>query len=198
MSDEQPERPIKNERVRFYLDNFQAIETWARLRGEANEELHDVLLDLADTLTRDAVDRGHDDVTVFADDVTNARRPRLVIVRRGWQDGDGRSPAAVVVEWHHPPIEKDGLHLYVGIRAGDRGGRDVSVGTYLSKVAPALRAQLGAPWQREAENFPVWRWITPEGDTIDEAALLDEARRAAWRCWDVAARHIDDAVRGTA
>jgi len=183
---------IRDPRIRFYLDNFTVIEAWAQLRIEANEALHELLLDLVDTLTQQALDRGDADIEVRADEITNSRKPRVTMTRRSWQDPSGHSPAAIVVEWHSPPIDKNGeLFLYVGVRVGDRRRRDLRVAKYLSGLAPALRGQLGSPWEREADSFPVWRWITPQGESLDEAALLDDARRAAWACWDVSAKHID-------
>jgi hypothetical protein len=197
----EPEAPepvrhrIKEERIRFYLDNFKVIETWAQLRVEANEALHELFLDMVDTLAEDAIERDSPDVDVRLDDFTNSRKPRIVLTRRSWQDANGHVPAAIAIEWHRPPIDKTGeLYFYVGVRVGDRGSRDLHVAKHLSGLAPALRSRLGSPWERESESFPVWRWITPQGDGLDETALVNEARSAAWTCWEACAQHIDDVL----
>jgi hypothetical protein len=107
-------------------------------------------------------------------------------------DPTGQAAAAVVIEWHNPLFDQTGeLYLYVGVRVGEHRRRDQRLAAHLSTLAPTLRRQLGQPWEREAEAFPVWRWIRTEGTHIDEIALLDQARTAAWQCWHVAAPHID-------
>ena len=180
--------------MRFYLDNYKMIETWAQIHGEANQELHDLFLDMADTLSQDAVDQGHTDIVVRADEHTNPRKPRILITRRAWHSSNGDAPAATAIEWYRPPIGKDGeLYLYVGVRVGDRGRRDQRTAKHLSTLAPTLRRELGPPWEKEHGSFPVWRWIAPQGEALDEAYLVAEARRAAWECWDTCARPIDDA-----
>lgn len=186
---------IKDDRVRFYLDNFKMIETWAQVRAEANQELHDVFLDMGEALTVEATDRGYSDVVVRVDEQTNPRKPRILITRRAWHGTNGEAPAATAIEWHQPPIDKGGeLYLYVGVRVGDRRRRDLRVAKHLNSLAPALRRKLGSAWQKEDENFPIWRWIQPQGDTLDEIFLVNEARRAAWACWEATAHHIDDAL----
>jgi hypothetical protein len=140
-------------------------------------------------------ERGSTDVDVRLDEITNTRKPRIVLTRHSWQDTNGHSPAAIAIEWHRPPIDKTGeLYFYVGVRVGDRGRRDLRVAKYLSGLAPTLRSQLGSPWERESESFPNWRWITPQGDALDETAVINEARSAAWACWQVCAEHIDEVL----
>jgi len=182
---------VEDPRVRFYLDNHKIIETWASLRADAVAALQDLILDLVPVLGADAVHHDEPDLFVRADD-SDARRPRIVMSRRHWQDTSGQVPAAVVIEWNNPIIDKDGeVHFYVGVRVWRQGRRGVRVASRLSELAPGLCSQLGKPWAREAESFPVWRWIEPDGDRLDEIALLDQARAAAWQCWAVAAPHIE-------
>lgn len=191
----EPVRRISNERVRFYLDNYKMIETWAQIRAEANQELNDLFLSMVDSLSLDAVGRGYDDIVVRADEQTNPRKPRILITRRAWHNAHGDAPAATAIEWDRPPIGKDGdLIFYVGIRVGDRSQRDKRTVKHLSALAPTLRNQLGAPWEKEHGSFPVWRWIAPAGESLGEAGLADEAQRAAWKCWQVCAPHIDEAL----
>lgn len=183
-------QPVEDARVRFYLDNYRAIETWAHLRSEANDVLHELLLDLVGVLAEDAQDIDPD--IIVESDTGQRRRSRIAITRRSWHDPGGPAPAAVVIEWHRPPLDNAGeLYLYVGIRVRDRRRRDRALADQLSALAPTLKRQLGRPWEPESEAFPVWRWITPDGDGLDELALLDQARSAAWQCWHVAAKEID-------
>ncbi|MCY1139398.1 hypothetical protein OWR29_15470 [Actinoplanes sp. Pm04-4] len=188
-------RPIHNDRVRFYLDHFKIIEEWAAIRGEANEELHNLFLNQVDTLAQEVLARGHKDIDVRADEETNPRKPRIVMSKHGWQNAAGQAPAAIVIEWHNPSINRHGeFTMYVGVRVGDRGVRDERVADRLSGLAPQLRRTLGQPWEAESESFPVWRWILQDGDTLDEGSLLAEARAAAWKCWDVCSGVIDEVV----
>ncbi|WP_250030182.1 hypothetical protein [Paractinoplanes maris] len=191
-------RRIHDDRVRFYLDNYKAIETWARIRSDANKELHELSLSMVDTIAQDVLARGDTGIDVRADDLTNPRKPRVVLARRTWRpsDGEGEAPAAIVIEWHNPPIDKRGeFTMYVGVRVGDRDRRDKRVAKYLSERAPRLREALGHPWLAESESFPVWRWVLQEGDALDELAILETARESAWRCWDTCAAVIDDVLR---
>jgi hypothetical protein len=182
---------VENPRVRFYLDNYKIIETWAQLRTEAIDTLQELLTDLVDVLAADAVQHNEPDLIVRADD-SDTRRPRITMLRRGWQDSANQVPAAVVIEWYNPIINKDGdLHLYVGIRVQRQAPRGARIANQLSRLAPELRSQLGKPWQREAESFPLWRWIEPDGDRLDEIDLLEQARTAAWQCWALAAPHLE-------
>ncbi|GGN82219.1 hypothetical protein GCM10010112_59450 [Actinoplanes lobatus] len=186
---------IKDERVRFYLENFKMIEEWARVRTDANQELHDLFLGMAEVLTVEAESRGYDDVVVRVDEDTNPKKPRILIAKRDWFGSDDVTPAATAIEWHQPPIDKSGeLYMYVGVRMGDRRRRDLRVAKYLSSLAPALRRTLGSEWEKEAEAFPVWRWIQPQGDSLDELFIVEEARRAAWTCWEATSHHIDEAL----
>ncbi|WP_433612688.1 hypothetical protein ACQP2P_02020 [Dactylosporangium sp. CA-139114] len=183
--------PIDDPQVRFYLDHWHAIETWAALRRDADEALQDRLLDLVDVLADDARTIG-DDIDIHTD-TSDRRKPRIAISRRSWRDAAGRVPAATVIEWQKPLIDRDGeLQLYVGLRVGERRRRDQQVGAQLSGLAAAFRQRLGRPWEREDEAFPVWRWVTVPGTVIDEIALLEDARAGAWDCWNVTAGAIDD------
>jgi hypothetical protein len=56
------------------------------------------------------------------------------------------------------------------------------------------RRRLGKPWESEHGSFPVWRWIQPEGERLDEQALIEQARRSAWDCWRVCAGPIQEAM----
>ncbi len=187
---------IRDDRVRFYLDNFKMIETWAQVRKDANEELHEIFLDMTEELTVEATDRGFTDAIVRVDDHTDPKKPRILITKRAWCSVDDETPAAAMaIEWYQPPIDKNGeLNLYVGVRVGDRRRRGLRVAKHLSGLAPALRRTLGNAWNKEHESFPIWRWIQPEGDAIDEVSLVNEARQAAWACWEATAHHIDEAL----
>ncbi|MEU2614131.1 hypothetical protein ABZ570_21480 [Micromonospora sp. NPDC007271] len=187
--------PIGDPRVRFYLDHQQAIDTWAQLREEANQALHDLLLDLVDILANDASSLPDgDDIEVSAD-TDDLRKPRIVIARRRWMDR-GKATAAIVIEWGRHVIDDHGeATLFVGVRAGERGRRNQAVSAKLSRLAPRMRSDLGGhPWQREDDSFPVWRWVLPEGTGIDELAWMAQIRDAAWRCWKIASEHIDRIV----
>jgi hypothetical protein len=186
--------PIGDARVRFYLDHHQAIEEWAALRQEANTAIHACLLDLADQLAIDAQTLNDDNIDVRVD-TSNSRLPHIAITHRQWHEAAGHTPAAIVVEWSQQPLDNRGeLHLYVGVRVGEQRRRDQRLLAELTALGPALRQQLGRPWEREDGAFPVWRWIQHTGPTLDEIAIVQEARTAAWQCWSATAMHIDRLV----
>ncbi len=170
---------IEDERARFYLDNYATIELWASLRNEVAALLGEGLLDLGSVFTADA-ERLSETVEL----ITNDRQTQVLMRRPDWIGGVG-----IGVEWAQSLINKQGqVWLFCGLRQ-ERDQVSEENQDRLVEIGRAAQTRLGAPWTKE-KTWPVWRWLRPSGDAIDERDLYSLARRQVWRCWEETAAEI--------
>jgi hypothetical protein len=181
ISDEFPIARIEDARARFYLDNFATIEKWASLRREAATLLVDGLIELAGVFASDA--EAADETIGVA---TNERGTILQLRRPSWIQG-----VTVGLEWSQSLIGASGqVSLYAGMRQ-ERGLVSEANQRHLLGIGGAACSNLGNVWVCE-KVWPVWRWIRPSGERLDDLELYASARRETWRCWDAVAAKIDD------
>jgi hypothetical protein len=173
---------VEDPRLRFYLDHYREIETWALLRREACARICEGLLALGDVLEEDAaqrLDARKVDVSVDAN--------RVQVRRPSWIAG-----VAVAFEWRPEPIRAGGtVWLFMGLR-GEREEISPENLAYLDDLGSAARSGLGSGWdERPTASWVAWRWVRPQGARFDETAIYETVVQEFWRCWALTAPRID-------
>lgn len=186
LGDSPPLPRIEDPRARFYLDNYRTIETWAALQREAAALLVEGLLDLAPVFEADAERLGQRLEVLLNDNAT-----RVILRRPEWGTGVG-----IGLEWTRAVFDRQAeVSLYAGLQH-DASEIAEENRRRLVELAAVTQTRLGSAWKSGTGAWLLWRWIRPQGESLDEQALFAHARREVWRCWEAIAPALDGFADG--
>lgn len=190
IADTPPIKELDDDRVQFYLQNRDVIETWASLRREAATAITNALLDLVEPLQDDLVRLGENDIQVAVDE--SRGRQSVAITRLSWHQANLGSPVQVALETESQAISTLGaIQVYPCVRAKQGHPHAEKFRDRLNALSSPLRTALGRDWRITQPRFVVWRYIdTPEGSSDLESIVL-KAREDLLRLWVTAAPSLD-------
>jgi len=178
-----------DQRVKFYLENRQIIETWAALRREAAAAISESLLDLVEPLKDDFEQLGERDIQVG---VVGSRNQHIAITRLGWERADSGSPVQVSLETESQVIRPGGAILvFPCVRARQSHPLAPQYRDGLAALSTPLKASLGRQWKSSPPEFVIWKYIDDLGESGSLAGVVETARADVLRLWTVAAPSID-------
>lgn len=185
-----PIKELDDDRVQFYLQNRDVIETWASLRREAAAAITNGLLDLVEPLQDDLVRLGEHDVQVAVDE--SRGRHSVAITRLSWHRANLGSPVQVALETESQAISSLGaIQVYPCVRAKQGHPHAEEYRDRLNTMSQPMRAALGHEWKVSQPRFVVWKYIDTPQDSWDLEAIVLKAREDVLRLWSTAAPSID-------
>lgn len=186
-------REVDDDRVQFYFQNREIIETWASLRREAAATLGDSLSDLVEPLQEDLEGLGEHDIQVTVGESRGRRS--VAITRLAWHRSNAGSPVQVALEAEPHVIGTLGaIQVYPCVRAKQGHPHSDLYRDRLNALSSPLRTAMGRGWKPTLPRFVVWKYIDASAGLEDVTAILMRARAELLALWVVAAPLVDAAM----
>ena len=172
-----------DDRIRFYLENKDLIDTWAALAAETRSTFSQWLLDLETDVAELAAEIG------AASHLRDPDRWKIhMLANQGWNEKlDDDSTVVIAIEWNSSDVGVPAKLPYVGLRIA--GGDDAAKArrqSFLDLCGDRLRNLDEYTVEQPRRWWSAWRYVAPADDRWWEHAddyrqLLLLSLEAAWQ-----------------